>query len=74
MDKFVAVVLLAIVAIALITGVGFLLAFPTMWLVNYLFAASFLQFMFGISSLTVMKAWALNVVAGLLFKTTSSSK
>lgn len=54
--------------------VGGLSAIVTLWLVNYLFSAAFLTFVFGISALTFGKAWALNIVAGLLFKTSVTSK
>jgi len=58
--------------IGLLIFLSFVFAFPTMWLVNYLFAAQFLSFVFG-GSLTVYKAWALNAVAGTLFKSISTS-
>lgn len=71
MEEILAFMIVVIGGVAAFTILGFLFAFPTMWLVNYLFSASFLQYVFGISSLSVMKAWALNVVAGLLFKSKS---
>jgi hypothetical protein len=70
--KLFAVVALVLGFLALITGAGFLFAYPTMWLVNYLFTASVLTAVFGVSALTVWKAWALNILAGLLLKSTSS--
>jgi len=58
--------------IALGVFVSFLLAYPTMWLVNYVFTAQLLAFVFG-GTLTVYKAWALNILAGFLFKSTNTS-
>lgn len=57
----------------LILVFGFLLAYPTMWAMNYLFASSFLIFVFG-GPLTAYKAWLLNALASLLFKSTITLK
>lgn len=58
--------------LVLITFVGFLFAYPTMWLVNYLFTAQILTLVFGVAKLSVWQAWALNFVSGILFKSTST--
>ncbi len=46
--------------------VGLILAFPVMWLWNFVFG-SFLK-------INVFQAWALNVLAGILFGQRNSSK
>lgn len=48
-----------------------LMAFITMWLVNYLFAPSFLLTVFGLSQITLWKAFCLNFLCGILFKNIS---
>ena len=76
MDKVagvIAIVAAAIGLVALLVGVSFLLAYPTMWLVNYLFSTAFLTFIFGTAKLGVMQAWALNCVTGILFKSTTTT-
>jgi hypothetical protein len=71
--KFAAIVLTGLGLVVLLTGLGFLLAYPTMWLVNYLFSATFLTFVFGTAKLSVLQAWVLNIVAGILFKSTNTT-
>ena len=46
--------------------VGLILAFPVFWLWNYVFG--------GIYQITVLQAWALNVLTGILFKSGSNGK
>ena len=46
--------------------VGLILAFPVMWLWNYVFG-SYMK-------ISVFQAWALNVLAGILFGQRNSSK
>lgn len=48
--------------------VGLILAFPVMWLWNFVFK-NFLQL-----KINVFQAWALNVLAGILFGKTSGEK
>ena len=50
--------------------VGLLMGYPVMWLMNYLFAPAALTAVFGIAKMTFWKAFWLNVLCGLLFKTT----
>lgn len=55
--------------VILITGiVGLVLAFPVMWLWNFVFGS--------ILQINVLQAWALNVLFGILFgnRTTSGGK
>ena len=46
--------------------VGLILAFPVMWLWNFVFG--------NLHKINVFQAWALNVLAGILFGQRSSSK
>jgi len=46
--------------------VGLVLAFPVKWLWNYVFG--------NLHSITVLQAWALNVLAGILLGQKSSNK
>lgn len=71
--KVVAAIVGAFLVVAFVVGLSFLLAYPTMWLVNYLFAPTFMTLVFGAAKLTVLKAWALNFVAGILLKSSSTS-
>jgi len=48
--------------------VGLILAFPVMWLWNYVFK-NFAQL-----QINVFQAWALNVLAGILFGKTSGER
>ena len=62
---------IGVLVVGLIVGLSLLLAFPTMWLVNYLIAPSALTAVFGISALTFWKAFWLNFLAGILFKSSN---
>jgi arginine exporter protein ArgO len=61
-----------ILIVAALVGLELLFAWPTELLVNYVFAPGVLVTLFG-GPLTIWKAWALNAVASILFKSTSSS-
>lgn len=77
MGKVVLVSLAVVGIVGLVIGFSLLLAYPTMWVVNYLFAATTLKAIFGISQLTFWKAFWLNFICGTLFKrssTTTASK
>ncbi len=56
-------VMLVIILSAL---VGLILAFPVKWLWNFVFG--------GVYKLNVFQAWALNVLAGILFGQRNSNK
>lgn len=73
MDKILIGILAFIGLLVLIAVVGLLLAFPVMWLVNWLFVPSLLLAVFGTAQLTFWKAYGLLVLSGLLFKSTNSS-
>lgn len=70
LTKFVGIVVLVVVLVFLIAA---LMAYPTMWLMNYLFAPSFLQTVFGITAITFWKAFWFNFFMGLVIKSSSSS-
>ena len=54
------------VVIVLSALVGLILAFPVMWLWNFVFGR--------FHAINVFQAWALNVLAGILFGQRSSNK
>jgi hypothetical protein len=56
MDKFFKVVGVPVVAIGGICLIAVLMAYPTKWVVNYLFTPSVLMNLFGIPQLTATKA------------------
>ena len=55
-----------LVVIILSALVGLILAFPVMWLWNFVFGK--------LLEINVFQAWALNVLAGILFGQKNSSK
>lgn len=68
--KIVGVIVLVVVIVGVL---ALLLAFPTMWLVNYLFAPSALAAVFGTPAIGFWKAFWLNFFFGVAFKSSSSS-
>ena len=65
------------VAVLAIAGLASLMAYPTKWVVNYLFTPGVLTSLFGTSQISFWQALALNFICGTLFKggsSTSSSK
>jgi len=61
--------LIVLGAIALVFIVALLLAFPTMWLWNWL-----MPLIFGLIKINFWQALGLNIFTGILFKNTGSSK
>ena len=55
-----------LIVIILSALVGLILAFPVMWLWNFVFGS--------LHKVNVFQAWALNVLAGILFGHRSSNK
>ena len=55
-----------IIVIILSTLVGLILAFPVMWLWNFVFGS--------FHKITVFQAWAMNILAGILFGQKNSNK
>lgn len=70
--KLVGVLIGIIGFVGFVVGLSLLFAFPTKWIANYLFTPGVLYSLFGITSLTVWKAWALNAICGTLFKSTTT--
>ena len=73
MGKVLLVVGAVVFALALVTGLALLFAFPTMWLWNYLFVSQVTMTLFGTAKLAFWKAFWLNFLAGVLFKGSSTS-
>lgn len=65
-----------VLVFALVTVLGLIFAYPIMWLLNYIFSATLLTYVFGAPVVTYWKAYALNLLAGLLLprNTNTSSK
>ena len=55
-----------LIVVILSALVGLILAFPVMWLWNFVFGS--------IYKISVFQAWALNVLAGILFGQRNSNK
>jgi hypothetical protein len=72
MDKILAGFAMFIGVIGLIIGLALLLAFPTMWIVNYLFAPSALMAVFGVAKFGLIRALIFNIFTGLVFKSYSN--
>jgi len=65
--KYVIITLGAVgVFVALVVGVSALFALPVMWLWNYV-----VPYQFGLKELDFLHAWALNVLCGFIFKSSS---
>jgi hypothetical protein len=64
MTDFLAGVVAVIGVLVLVFGLALLLAFPTMWAVNYLFSISLLTTIFGVAKLNFWRALVLNFVIG----------
>ena len=68
--KFLGVLTLGLLIIGFVS-VAF--AFPTKWLVNYLFTPCVIHSLFGVGQISVYQALALNFLCGTLFKGSSSN-
>lgn len=53
--------------------ISMLAAYPTMWIVNYLFAAQLLTLVFGCAKIAFWKAFVLNMFFMVAFKGTALS-
>lgn len=73
MDKLTKVIGAFVLALALIVAISLLGAYPTKWLVNYVLAPGFIYFVFGVTKIGFWKALTTNILAGQLFKSTSTS-
>ncbi len=63
-----------LVAFALLVLLSFLMAYPTMWIINGIFAPSLLVAIFGATKIGVWTAWGLNVLFGSSTSDFSSEK
>ena len=64
--KFIDIGYAMLIVVILSALVGLILAFPVMWLWNFVFG--------NIHQINVFQAWALNVLAGILFGQRSTNK
>lgn len=64
--KLLEIVYAMLLVVILSALVGLILAFPVMWLWNFIFG--------NILKINVFQAWALNVLAGILFGQRNSNK
>jgi len=64
-----------VIIIAFALALGLLLAYPTMWLINSVFAPSLLMTVFGVSKIAFWQTYALMVLLGMFRSSvTGSSK
>ena len=64
--KLLEIVYAMLLVVILSVLVGLILAFPVMWLWNFIFGSLY--------KINVFQAWALNVLAGILFGQKNSNK
>lgn len=60
---------LFVVGIVIILGLAALMAYPTKWLINYIFTDGFRLSLFGVAQIGFWRALAINALAVGLFKT-----
>lgn len=58
--------------VALVVGLGLLLAWPTAYLINFTFTPAVLTAVFGVAKMTALRTWVLSIVLSLLFYRPSS--
>ncbi len=69
MDKVFVVIGAAIVGIAGIVFISFLLSWPVMWLWNNALVGAVV----GVNEVSWVQAWGISVLSGILFKTSGSN-
>lgn len=74
MDEILTGVGAVIVGLLIIAAFVFVLALPTMWAVNYLFAPNLLVLIFGVTKFNFWKALVFNFFVGAPFLSRGSSK
>jgi hypothetical protein len=74
MDKVLTAVGAFVLVFVLAAGIALLMAYPTMWIVNYLFTSSVISGLFGVAQLTFWKALWLNYITVVFFKGTATVK
>lgn len=57
-----------VIFVIIIVFIGAAFAYPTKWLVNYVFAPGAIQSVLGTPQIGVWKAWGLSAVCSSLFK------
>lgn len=67
------VVVLVVIGLAALVGLAILFAYPTMWVVNYLFTAQLLTYVFGVAKISLWQALVLNIFFGFIKGTSTSS-
>ena len=55
-----------IILLAFVVAISMLLAFPVMYLINYLFSEQLLMFVFGVAKITFWKTFFFNMFLGLV--------
>ena len=70
--KLVVALSMFLLVLVVVAGLSVLMAFPSKWLINYLFTSQLLLFVFGVSKVTVWQALAVNLLTGGIFRGTSS--
>ena len=74
MNKFLTVVGGIVIVVLACAGVAMLGAYPTMWIVNYLFNPTLLATVFTTAHFTFWHAASLNYIAATLIKSSMSTK
>ena len=70
LEGFVKVVGSVVIVVLAVTGLALLGAYPTKWIMNYLFNPALLQHIFTVSRFDVWHAFCLNYIAASLIKST----
>jgi len=70
MDKLIGALLMVLGALAIAVGLSFLLSWPLYMLWN----GCLVDAVSGVKEITWMQAWGINILAGILFKTTVNTK
>jgi hypothetical protein len=73
METFLKVVGVVVAILATVAVIALVMAFPTMWMMNYLLTPHVLLTVFGVSQITFWKALWLNVLIGFFFSAGKSS-
>lgn len=74
MNKVFAFIGLVVVGFLMLIGLAVIGAYPTKWVMNYLFSPAFLTFVFGVTKLGFWQALALNFITATLFKGATTVK
>lgn len=74
MDEVLKVLGAITLTILMLCGLAALMAYPTKWMVNYLFTAGVLTAIFGVAKISIWQAFWLNWLCAGLFKSSTTSK